>query len=230
MKRRIAFISSVLVLLFTCLTAYSQNCQVLNQYRDRAYTKEEINALEKRVCELLKKRKAIPEDRQINIYYIPDYYLPPFGVVPPDSIREYFATATSLMRIKKSDFINGKILRRLSRQQEIRINKKHDTTYIPADVIVTNSLDSVIAHGDARYLYYCLYEESRFILENMYKLNLKYMFTLHHLWLDPVFGVTEKDEIVVFLFDLAGKSYKVYSIKEFVDLYSKSEIYNFFRD
>ena len=234
MKKRITFIgNSILILLFSCLNANSQNCEVLNQYVDSIYSKEEIHTLEKRICELLKKQKAVPDDNKINIYYIPDYDVPDYCITPPDSIREYYLSGKPGVIVDREDFIAGNFLRRLSRSQATGRIKIKGTTYIEADVIVTNSSDSLIAYGSARYLYITArynkdsYGSARLILKKMYELNIKQMFTLHSIWLFPVFGITNKDEVVVFLYD---KGYKMYTIKEFVDLYSKIKPYNRFSD
>lgn len=234
MKKRITFIcNSVLILLFSCLNANSQNCEVLNQYVDSIYSKEEIHTLEKRICELLKKQKAVPDDNKINIYYIPDYDAPDYCITPPDSIQEYYLSGKPGVIVDREDFIAGNFLRKLSRSQATGRIKIKGTTYIEADVIVTNSSDSLIASGSARYLYITArynkdsYGSARLILKKMYELNIKQMFTLHSIWLFPVFGITNKDEVVVFLYD---KGYKMYTIKEFVDLYSKIKPYNRFSD
>ena len=233
MKKRITFIcNSVFILLFSCLNANSQNCEVLNQYVDSIYSKEEIHTLEKRICELLKKQKAVPDDNKINIYYIPDYDVPDYYIMPPDSIREYYLSGKPGVIVDREDFIAGNFLKRLSRSQATGRNKIKGTTYIKSEVIVTNSSDSLIAYGDARYLYITArynkdsYGRVHFILKKMYELNMKQMFTLS-IWMFPVFGITNKDEIVVFLYD---KGYKMYTIKEFVDLYSKIKPYNRFSD
>lgn len=233
MKKRITFIcNSVLILLFSCLNANSQNCEVLNQYVDSIYSKEEIHTLEKRICELLKKQKAVPDDNKINIYYIPDYDAPDYCITPPDSIQEYYLSGKPGVIVDREDFIAGNFLRKLSRSQATGRIKIKGTTYIEADVIVTNSSDSLIASGSARYLYITarynkdFYDSVRFMLNKMYELNMKQMFTLHSIWLSPIFGITDKDEIVVFLYD---KGHKMYTIKEFVEIYSKTE-YNRFSD
>lgn len=232
MKKRITFIcNSVFILLFSCLNANSQNCEVLNQYVDSIYSKEEIHTLEKRICELLKKQKAVPDDNKINIYYIPDYDVPDYCIMPPDSIREYYLSGKPGVIVDREDFIAGNFLRKLSRSQATGRIKIKGTTYIEADVIVTNSSDSLIAYGSARYLYITArynkdsYGRVHFILKKMYELNMKQMFTLS-IWMFPVFGITNKDEIVVFLYD---KGHKMYTIKEFVEIYSKTE-YNRFSD
>ena len=228
MKKRITFIcNSVLILLFSCLNANSQNCEVLNQYVDSIYSKEEIHTLEKRICELLKKQKAVPVDNKINIYYIPDYEVPDYCITPPDSIQEYYLLGKSGIMVDREDFIAGNFLRRLSRSQATGRIKRKGTTYIEADVIVTNSSDSLIAYGSARYLYITArynkdsYDSDRFMLNKMYELNMKQMFTLHSIWLSPIFGITNKDEIVVFLYD---KGHKMYTIKEFVKYIQKLNI------
>lgn len=233
MKKRITFIcNSVLILLFSCLNANSQNCEVLNQYVDSIYSKEEIHTLEKRICGLLKKQKAVPDDNKINIYYIPDYDVPDYCIMPPDSIREYYLSGKPGVIVDREDFIAGNFLRRLSRSQVTGRIKRKGTTYIEANAIVTNSSDSLIAYGSARYLYITArynkdsYGRVRFMLNKMYELNIKQMFTLHSIWLSPFFGITNKDEIVVFLYD---KGHKMYTIKEFVEIYSKTE-YNRFSD
>lgn len=234
MKERMTFICSCLfMLLFSCFNVNSQNCEVLNQYVDSIYSKEEIHTLEKQICRLLIRQKAVPYDNRINIYYIPDYDIPDYCIVPPDSIQEYYLLGKPGVIVDREDFLAGNFLRRLSRQKTTSRNKINGTTYINANVIVTNSSDSLIAVGDAHYLYITArynkdsYGSERFILKKMYELNMKQIFTLRSLWMPPVFGITNKDEIVVFLYD---KGHKMYTIKEFVDLYSKNESYNCFSD
>lgn len=221
-------LSSILALIFTFFHANAQNCEVLNQYVDSIYTNEEIHTLEKRVCKLLKKQKAVPNDNKVNIYYIPDYDIPDYCIMPPDSIQEYYLLGKQGVRVDKKDFLTGGFLRKLFRQEMTSRNKICGTTYISANVIVTNSSDNLIASGDAHCLYITahynkdFYDNDCFILKKMRELKLKHLFTLHKIWMLPTFGVTEKDEIIVFLYD---RGHKVYTIEKFVDIYSKSEFY-----
>lgn len=234
MKEKITSIcTSVFMLLFVYSNANSQNCEVLNQYVDSIYTKEEIRTLEKRICKLLKKQKAVPDDNKINIYYIPDYNVPDYCIIiPPDSIPKYYLLGKPGVRIDKKDFLAGNFVRNLSRQEK-DIHKIHGKSYINADVIVTNSSDSLIAYGDAHNLYITArYNKNSFssqhlILNKMHELNMKQVFTLNSFWMSPIFGITNKDEIIVFLYD---KGDKILTIKEFVELYSKDKSYNYFSD
>ena len=98
-------LSSILAVIFTFFHANAQNCEVLNQYVDSIYTNEEIHTLEKRVCKLLKKQKAIPNDNKVNIYYIPDYDIPDYCIMPPDSIQEYYLLGKQGVRVDKKDFL-----------------------------------------------------------------------------------------------------------------------------
>ena len=228
MKEKNTFICiCVFILLSICPKANSQNCEVLNQYIDSIYTKEEIHTLEKQICFLLEKQQAVPEDNKVNIYYIPIYDMPYYSIMPPDSIKEYYSMGKSGWRIKKSDLIDGSFLKRLSRYESPRRIKKRSKTYISADVIVTNSSDSLIATGNASYLYITercnksSYDSKRFLIEKMRELKIKRLFKFQ-LWLFPIFGITENNEIVVFLYD---NGYKLCSIKEFADSYSKKEPY-----
>lgn len=231
MKEKVIFICSAFILLFMCLNAKSQNCEVLNQYVDSIYTKEEIHTLEKRICKLLKKQKAVPDDNRINIYYIPDYDIPDYRIVPPDSIQEYYLLGKPGVRVNRQDFLAGNFLKRLSRPKTTGRNKINGTTYIDADVIVTNSSDSLIACGNAHYLYITacynkdFYDGKGFIIKKMHELKMKKLFTLHGLWMPPVFGVTDKDKIVVFMY---GE--KIYTLNEFVNQYSNDKSYNYFSD
>lgn len=100
-------LSSILALISTFFHANSQNCEVLNQYVDSIYTKEEIHTLEKRICRLLKKQKAVSDDNKINIYYISDYDIPDYCIVPPDSMQEYYLLGKSGVEIDKRDFLAG---------------------------------------------------------------------------------------------------------------------------
>lgn len=234
MKEKNTFICiCVFILLSICPNANSQNCEVLNQYVDSIYTKEEIHTLEKRICKLLKKQQAVPDDNKINIYYIPDYNVPDYCIIiPPDSIPKYYLLGEPRVRVDKRDFLAGNFVRKLSRQEK-DIHKIHGKSYINADVIVTNSSDSLIAYGDAHNLYITArynkdsFSSQRLILNKMHELNMKQVFTLNSFWMSPIFGVTNKDEIIVFLYD---KGDKILTIKEFVDLYSKDKSNNYFSD
>jgi hypothetical protein len=193
----------------------SQNCYILNPYTDRIYPQEEINKLDERICTLLEESKAIPEDNKVSVYYIPKY-----------SLKGNFGEV--LTKFKKSDFIDGTFLNRLSREstniyRNININS---VQYISAEAIITNSSDSLIGFGTAERLFLAARYSKQytswksFILKKKNKLNLKYLFKIQD-FLFPVFGVSEDGTVVVFL---SGK-YEVYTPKEFVDIYSNNYVY-----
>lgn len=202
-----------LLLLFMVIisyNAYSQNCEVQNNYTDRVYSNEEIYKLEKRICSLLNESNHTPEDSRVNFYYIPNYELKGrFGEV--------------IFKYKKSDFVDKSILGRLCRIPPIDINGEK---YIDARVLVTNLSDSLIAFGNAERLFIAARYSKQYsssdtlLIENKSKLDIKYFFSLTT-FLSPVFGVTEANDIFVFL------KGKVYSIEEFVTLYSEND---FFKD
>ena len=225
-RKSIKILSSVFFMIFVCLNANSQTCEVLNQYTDRIYTKEEVQKLESRVCEMLKKENAVPEDNKISIYYIPDYDLPSYSIMPADSINEYYYRGKLSWKIKKSDFFDGTLLKNLSRQSPVVLSNQDE--FVNVEFIVTNSTDSLIAYGDARQFFVAsrytetTNAENNFILKKIRELNINYLFSISNYWLIPVFGVTDKGEIVVITYD---KGHKVYSIKDFIDLNLKDKYY-----
>lgn len=226
----------IFILIFTSFHAHSQNCEVLNEYVDSVYSKEEIGNLEKLICELLKIHKAIPEDNKVNLYYIPKYDLSYYCIMPPDSISYYYLNGKEAYRIKKSDFLDGSFLKRLSRGEmkehykkiirKKRWNRyiirarKAPGTYIPAEVIVTNSSDSVIAFDDSNSLMLASQmaghlSSKAFILEKMRELKLKQVFTLNGIFpLGHIFGVTEDNQVIVF--SSVGID-EVYTTKEYLE-------------
>lgn len=190
--------------------AYSQNCEIQNIYTDRVYSKEEICKLEKRICSLLNEPDSILKDNKVNIYYIPNYEL-------------RGRLGETLLKFRKSDFVDRSILNRLSRIPPIDVNGEK---YIDASVIITNLSDSLFAFGNAERLFIASKYSKQYsssyslLIENRYKLNIKYFFQLTA-FVSPIFGVTGANDIFVFL------KGKVYSIEEFVSLYSEND---FFKD
>lgn len=226
-KERVIFIYSMVILIFTCLKVNSQTCEVLNPYVDRIYSINEIYKLENRICKLLKKQKAIPDNNKINIYYIPNYDIPDYHFVSQDSIEYYYLSGKSAWKIKKNDFIDSSFLKKLSREPEDYFKSGRD--YINSQIIVTNSSGKLIAFGDARDL--CIADHystsyiagKTFIADKILELNIKYLFKIPSLWMLPIFGITEKNKIVVFIYEKEDN--KIYSIEEFIDMYSKDEEY-----
>lgn len=228
MRNEIAFIGIVFIMTFVSLDVNSQTCEVLNQYVDQIYTKDEIHKLENQVCKLLKKQHAIPVDNKVNIYYIPDYDLPDYSIVHPDSIQKFYLLGKSGWRIKKGDLLDGSFLNKLSRQTFNSFKNKYGT--MNADFIVTNSSDSLIAYGGTEQFSIFIanrYTEdtnagSNFLLNKIHELKFKKLFKLSKHWVGPIFGITDKDEIVVIMYD---KGHKIYTIKDFIDLNMKDKWY-----
>lgn len=207
-KSLIMILAFLIMLLFTN-NMYTQNCEIINSHTDRIYSNSEINELEKRVCNLLNETNVVLNDNKFNIYYIPNYEL-----------RGRFGEIVS--KYKKSDFIDGSILNRIHRESYIYIN---DKKYIDARVIVTNSSDSLIAFGNPKKLFTASRYSKNYIssyiylIEKKVEMNIKYFFSITKAFFTPVFGVTDKNKIFVFLED------KIYTIEAFVKLYSEDDFF-----
>ncbi|WP_294592066.1 hypothetical protein [uncultured Bacteroides sp.] len=230
-KKRVVSIYSMVIFIFACLKASSQTCEVLNPYIDNIYSTNEIYKLEKRVCKMLKEQNAMPDNKKINIYYIPNYEIPYYCTMPPDSIEHYYLTGKSGWKLKKNDFANGFFLKKLSRESTDRFKKVKG--YINAQIIVTNSSGKLIAFGDTGTLYIAEHYSSNsislmaFIAEQLSILKIKYLFNIPDLWAFAIFGVTEKNKIIVFLY---GTENKAYTIEEFIDMNSKDKSYKHYYD